>query len=57
MSDIESKDEDKEKKIYSIEVDGKTYTFGGPCPPIQPMFFPYQKVKEKGDGDDSTQST
>lgn len=55
MSDIES---EKDKEVYSIEIDGKKYSFGGPCPPIQSMFFPNDNLEEKkGDDDDSAQST
>lgn len=56
MSDIKSS-EDKED--YSIEIDGKKYSFGGPCPPIEPMFFPSSNLDQKkgDDNNDSAQST
>lgn len=43
----------------TIKVGDATYSFGGPCPPIQSIFFPIEEEKEKEgeDKDDSAQSS
>lgn len=49
---------DKED-VYQIKIGDSIFTFGGPCPPIQPQFFKFEEEKtheEKiGDQDDSPQ--
>lgn len=50
-------------KEASEKTDKPTFSFGGPCPTIKPMFFPNDKsekpveIKEKDEQVDSTQSS
>lgn len=52
----------KNEEENKIKVGEATYEFGGPCPPIESVFFPNEpevesKLKEQGEKDDSTQSS
>jgi hypothetical protein len=52
-----NEDSDKEDQAYSVKVGDAVYSFGGPCPPIQSMFFPQdlEKKEEEGDQNDTAQ--
>jgi hypothetical protein len=49
--------EENKDDAYSIAIGDKIFYFGSSCPPIESMFFPMTIEKEKGEADDSAQST